>query len=441
VQTTIAELPGVLAVGDQSCVLVASPNTRAGSTHLGVLAASSPCGFGRGGLSSPATHQAHLATLPDVTATFLATLGVPEPAEPQGQRVRRASPVSLHTLVEQDRRAVAADHARVRLLWLVVGLHAVGAALALVWLRLRLLVALLLLAVPPAGFLMMLVPWWRWGVGGGALAGGLIAVAVAVAAAVAGRRDPVAVVGVVAAAGALFVLLDAAFGGHLEIDAPFGNSPVVAGRFYGLGNVGLGFAVGGLLIGAGVVLDRYGRRALPWVTLVLGAAVVVAGAPVFGAKVGAVLTCVPAFGAFALAYRTTRPSWRTVTLVGLVTVAVVGLFAVVDLALPSRLQTDLARWLEHGHIGVLVGRKATEALGNATNPFGLVIVVGLVGLGLVRPHLSGRARRAAAWSVVVAGVVGSLLNDSGIVVAAAVAAVAWPAFLVLGSRSEKARPA
>ena len=30
VQTTIAELPGVLAVGDQSCVLVASPNTRAG---------------------------------------------------------------------------------------------------------------------------------------------------------------------------------------------------------------------------------------------------------------------------------------------------------------------------------------------------------------------------------------------------------------------------
>jgi len=349
--------------------------------------------------------------------------------------------VTVPTLVEQDRRAVAADHARVRLLWLVVGLHALGAALALAWFRLRFLVALVLLAVPPAGFLMMVVPWWRWGLGGGALAGGLIAVAVAAVAAVAGRRDPIAVVGVVAAAGALFVLFDAALGGHLEIDAPFGNSPVVGGRFYGLGNVGLGFAVGGLLIGAGVALDRYGRRALPWVIAVLGGAVVVAGAPVFGAKVGAALTCVPAFAAFALAYTAARLSWRTVTAVVLVTAAVVAVFALVDLALPGSLQTDLARWLQDGHLGVLVGRKATEALGNATNPFGLVIVVGLVGLALARPRIRGRALRAAAWSVVVAAVVGSLLNDSGIVVAAAVAAVAWPALLVLGSASEEARAA
>jgi hypothetical protein len=45
--------------------------------------------------------------------------------------------------------------------------------------------------------------------------------------------------------------------------------------------------------------------------------------------------------------------------------------------------------------------------------------------------MAGRpALQATAWAAGVAGALGSAVNDSGLLVAAAVAAVAWPALVV-----------
>jgi hypothetical protein len=48
------------------------------------------------------------------------------------------------------------------------------------------------------------------------------------------------------------------------------------------------------------------------------------------------------------------------------------------------------------------------------------------------------ALSAAAWALLVAGVLGSAVNDSGLAVAGAVMAIAWPAFFLLGPGPEAA---
>ena len=55
--------------------------------------------------------------------------------------------------------------------------------------------------------------------------------------------------GLIAAATALVLVGDAVHGGTLELDAPFGNSPTVAGRFSGIGNIAFGFSMGAILVG------------------------------------------------------------------------------------------------------------------------------------------------------------------------------------------------
>lgn len=141
------EIPAVVGAARGACVLVASVSSPEENRHLGVLAASPECGLGRGGLRSPSTHRAHLATLYDVGTTFLDVLGAPRPAEMGGPVVRPASAVSTATLVDHDRRAATSDRLRTPLSWLFVALTAVGAAVALRWRRARPAVAWALLAV------------------------------------------------------------------------------------------------------------------------------------------------------------------------------------------------------------------------------------------------------------------------------------------------------
>ena len=71
--------------------------------------------------------------------------------------------VDRQDLVDADARARVADHTRTKLVWLFVLLHLVGAVVAVSRPRARPAVACALLAVPSAAFLMMVVPWWRWG--------------------------------------------------------------------------------------------------------------------------------------------------------------------------------------------------------------------------------------------------------------------------------------
>lgn len=431
-------LPRVLDRLTGRCTLVVSASTPAENRHLGVFAAAPSCGLGVGGLTSASTHQDHLVTLPDITRTFLELVGAEGPASAPGHAARPTHDVDRIRLVERDRRTWTADAARPGLVWLFIALHAAGAAAVIRWPRARPVVCCTLLAVPAASLLVMLVPWWRGGAAAALLVGAVVTAALAVPACALLRRDRMLGVGALAAVTAGVVAVDAIFGSPLQVDAPFGNSPVVGARFFGVGNIGSGFLVAGLLVAGGLALDRWGRRASPfvWAALVVGA--IAGGAPQFGADVGGVLFAVPAYGLLLLGVGTERLGLRHVALLGGAAVVAVALFAAVDLVRDVGEQTHLAKALGEQGLAHEVFRKARLAARTVRNPMGLVVAIALAVLALTRYSPGPRpAIRYTSYAVVAAAALGSLLNDSGVIVAAAVGAVAWPAGVLVASDSRE----
>src|ERR1700678_3101647 len=88
-------------------------------------------------------------------------------------------------------------------------------------------------------------------------------------------------------------------GSALQLEAPFGLSLLVSGRYYGIGNDVLGvWCVSALVAAAwlGCALPRPAR--LPWLPVLAAGgiglfAVIASGWPGFGAKVGATIALVP----------------------------------------------------------------------------------------------------------------------------------------------------
>ncbi|MGI8806963.1 MAG: hypothetical protein ACR2KK_03810 [Acidimicrobiales bacterium] len=310
VAVSAARLPEVLGLLDPACTVVVSASTGGENRHLGVFAASPRCGLGIAGLASPSTHHPHLATLPDVSATVLTLADVARPAALGGSAVTATADVSRATLVERDRRAWTGDRARTGLVWLFIVFHALGAIAVVRAPKARSAVCATLLSIPAASFLMMLVPWWRVGIWAGVLVGAGLTVVLAVGATVLLRRKPALGVGVLAGLTAAVVGLDALLASPLQIDAPFGNSPIGAGRFFGVGNIGSAFLVSGLLVGGGLAIERWGRRGMRWTAVAMAAGTVAGGAPQFGADVGGVLFAVPAYGVLLLGARRPRLTIR-----------------------------------------------------------------------------------------------------------------------------------
>ena len=437
-----ADLGPTLAALAGSCTLVASASTPDDNRHLGVLAASPECGLGQAGLGSESTHQDDLATLPDVTRTFLGLAagdGGPAPRVP----LTATAAVDRQDLVDAGGRARVADHTRTQLVWLFVLLHLVGAVVAVSRPRARPAVACALLAVPSAAFLMMAVPWWRWGLWAAVLTGGGLSAVLAVGGAALCRRDVRAGVGALAALAAVVVGVDALFGGALEVDAPFGNSPIGAGRFFGVGNIGSGFLVAGMVVAGGFALDAWGHRAVPAVIAGLGAEVVVLGAPWFGADAGGMVYGGLAGGVLVVGFLRGRVGARGLAALAVAAVLAVVLFALVDLVRGAGPATHLGRAVAGDSVVDLAARKGARAVRSVTNPMALIVVIGAVATAAVRRRtVWSPALQAAGCALLVAAVAGSVLNDSGVIVGAAVVALAWPAMLaVVGPAVAAAEPA
>ncbi len=429
-----ARLTAVLEVLDGTCTIVASASTPADNRHLGVLAASRRCELGSAGLASGSTHHAHLLTLPDVTATFLDLVGVPPSTSIGGVSATTAAAVERVTLVERDRRAWTADRARAGFVALFVLFHALGAVGVLRIPTARRAVCATLLSIPPASFLMMSVPWGRFGFGAGVVAGGLMTAGIATAGVALMRRDVALGVGALAALTAVVIGVDALFASPLQIDAPFGNSPIGAGRFFGVGNIASGFLVAGLLVAGGVAIERWGRDAVRWVALATAAGTVAGGAPPFGADVGGVLFAVPAYGVLLLGAVRPRIRFRHLVLLAGAAVVAVALFAAVDLVGAAGSPTHLGKGLIGVGLMDEVIRKATLAVQTLIIPLAMLAVAGAAVLASSGLSLESRAgHRLATPALITAAVLGSLLNDSGALVAAAVLAVGWPAAVALGA--------
>ena len=249
----------------------------------------------------------------------------------------------------------------------------------------------------------------------------------------------------------LVLTVDGLTGTTLQQGSLLGPAPSLGARFYGFSNsVFAVYSVAGLVLAAGLaaLLRDAGVRRRTRVLLVAAVGLVttaVDGLPPFGADLGGILALLPAFAVLVAGVAGWQLTWRRVLVVGGATVAAVALVSVVDWALPgpgTHLGGFVQSVLDGDAFDVLAG-KAAGAWATVANPAGAfaVVVCAVVGWAVLDPErarLGGVAAayradpllRRAVLALVTVAVVGTVLNDSGIVVAVYVLLASAPLLVV-----------
>lgn len=458
---------------DRDVVMVLGPTAPVATEQLTVFGIAGP-EVSPGWARSSTTRRSGYVTLTDVAPTVLRHFGIEVPSalydtpvsddpseEPLGGR--------LDHMVTQNARAIFRDQATgpitVAFIVLLVALAlAVAWALARGWSALRALrcFALVVLAVPSVVYLTGLLPYGGLTtVSYGVIVLG-ISVVVAVCATPLGRIDPVLPAVAVASLCLVVLLVDVATGARLQLNTMFGYSPIVAGRFAGYGNQAFSLVAICTLLVATAGWEMWERR---WpgssersrslgVAALFVVVVAFVGAPMFGSDVGGVLASVPAFAVCLLLLRGRRLDLRTGALIAASAVALLGAFALVDMARPPESRTHLGRFVEKvvdGDALLILQRKLDTNLNILTSTvWTITIPVALLFFGYLtwRPNgLIGSLEeehstyRAFGISACTLGAVAFALNDSGVALPAMMLAVVLPytAYLVLGVHG-RARP-
>ena len=454
--------------------VVASLSDAGASERLRLAVARGPH-FGPGLLYSPSTRHAGLAQAQDITATVLSSVGLPVPdavggapltsvvAPDNSQRRAEARHTELvdydeashdvHDLVEPFFTVFAYGQLVIYLLVLLVYKGRLGSERTRVTVLARVRVLSVVAAsVPVSTFLANLLPWWRFPVD---MLSVVVAVAIFVALisllALRGplRRWALGPMAVVSATTMLVLAADVITGSRLQLSSLMGLQPVVAGRFYGMGNPTFAlFATATILlctaVSSALVSAGKQRAAAVSVALIGGFAVVVDGMPFWGADGGGPPALVPGLAYLVLAVLGLRMTWRRVLLVALGVVVLFFAVAGADWLRAPSSRSHLGRFVQailDGNAMDIVVRKGQQnvdiLLGNA--PLTLLVPAALlfVVYVLARPTSWGsRAMqrsydqaptlRAGLVALLITLTIGFLVNDSGVAIPAVGATLAVP---------------
>jgi hypothetical protein len=454
---------------EDDLLLVVSPTSPGWDpeTHLGIFVAVGP-GFPAGSsVTSGSTRADHVVTLPDIAPTILRHLGVEKPGSMLGTTI-----VAIPWDEEGDRVEAAVEFDEE-----AVYSHGIQADIAtgfvIVQVIIYILITLLLLrtereglverprmrrwlelgalsvvAFPLASYLASPLSAHEIGLAWLVVAMvGIVAVLVTVVSLVISL--PLHRLAALAAATLSVMVVDLAFGGPLQYMAVFGNDPINAGRFAGLGNIA--FAILGTcsILTASILFDRWPdkKAVLVGVAALFVITVIADGAPQLGSDVGGVLALVPALVVTFLLLAGKRPSWKIVAISVLGALVALGIFLAVDLARPPEAQTHLGRFFDDirargpGVFFDTIERKARTNLrifGSTIWTYLVPPALALIAYLLLRPR--GRWHKlAVAYPRLRAGLIGGLLlavlgfavNDSGIVVPAMVLSFLVPMALLI----------
>lgn len=311
--------------------------------------------------------------------------------------------------------------------------------------------AVTLATVPAAAFAANVVPWWR----SDHPLFVCIALIVAGVAALTGiayggpwRGRPTGPVGCVALGTALVLGADVLTGSNLQLNALPGYSPLVAGRFTGFGNLAFGVYAAGVLIGVGCLAQAVPGWRRPTLFTVAGsAAVLVVGAPGWGADVGGILALTPAVLLAAVRLSGRRVSGGVVAGAAVAALGAVSAFAAADYARPEADRSHLGRFVAQllgGEAGTVVQRKAEANVTLLlTSQLTILVVAAAIFVTFVLLVPTARLRRvlglypavrAGLVGLGVAAALGFVLNDSGVAVPAFAAMVAVPLSIALTIR-------
>lgn len=462
-------------------VVVVGPFHARNGPHLTIAAVRSagvPAGFAR----SPITRRTAFVTSVDIAPTVLALLGVARPKSMEGRPMvtaqrgattRAAFSARLSELASVNRDARRRDSMVGPAATVFVIAQVLLCALAVLVLRDRRdvlpgflawivtflrerriveVLALGLLVFPTMTYLATLAPasarvdlgYFAFVVGGSL---GCVAVALWL-----GRRDHLW--GLTLILGGLFgvLVLDVLTGARLQLNAVFGYSPTVGGRFAGFGNLAFAQVAAGAIFLAALVSHRLrARRGVVVAAGILVVALLADGMPMWGSDVGGVLASVPAYGVVLFGLMHIRPRLRAAfSILGALTVAIVG-FSLIDLARPPETRTHLGRLLESiGNKGLgplvdVVTRKADSNFSVLTSSVWALlvpVVLAFVAYLVLRPpgHLRVMQDaipelRPSLHGLLVAGVLGFALNDSGIAIPGMMLGVLNPVLVYLAVRT------
>lgn len=413
-----------------------------GGSHLHVAMAIGP-GFEPAALVSASTRRSPYVQLVDVAPTVLALLGKTQPASMIGEPWHATGErPSLAALRDAEVQAQAQREVTVPFFVVLCGLQLLLLA-PLLWRRrwqAAEVVALAGTTAVGASYLANLVPWWRTDqplLQMLALTAGVTGVLTAVALL---GRGLLARAGLACALVAAVLVGDLLTGATLQLNSVAGYSPLVAGRFAGIGNVAFGVLAAAALLAAAST-----RR--PAIAALTALVVVVDGAPQWGSDVGGVLALVPAYAVLVLLLSGRTASLAKVALASLAGVAVVTAFAVADHARPAEQQTHLGRFVGQvldGSAGEIVRRKAAANLSLLFHsPVTALLPLVVLALVVVVLRPPGRLRvvfeRSPAWragmlAVTTAAGLGFGLNDSGSAVVALAIVIALPATIAVVAR-------
>jgi len=414
----------------------------------------------RGYLSSSSTQRDGLVTNLDMAATVLGEFGLERPVQVLGNPMfADGSDASLDEridfLVHTDATAVAIDSAKsavvngfiaVTLLVLIASTVVLLRARRWVHATVRRSAALFriallgILSVPPATLLMfMFYPAPRTAVPAVSFlaVSSLVLWALAlVAKRYAPMRVPIAGLSLLMTG---LLLVDQWFGARWSLTSFFGYSPLVAARYYGIGNEGAALLFGSALVGVAFLMDqwpdsrgaRFGRM---WGTPLLGLIIVITcAAPSIGANIGVIAWGVVGFAVAWALMNGHRVSWKLAAVALTMIVLIVGVFSLIDMN-SGTAQTHLGRaWESAGQGGAgalwtIVQRKAETNLRVLTHTNWSFVLVGVLAfLGFMRwrpqgdfaaaldenPHFS-----AAMAACLIGGLVAYFTEDSGIVIPA-----------------------
>lgn len=413
-----------------------------------------------GYVTSNSTQREGLVTNLDVTATVLQSLGLKRPVQVLGNEMRASeAPESLDERVahlsKMARTAVAVDAAKPGVVNSFVAITVVAlllGAFVLVrarhwspqsvrwWLTGLRFVLMAVMSIPAASWLMFL--WMRWPQTATQSVFALLATALAIfsAAVVLFFRAPIRVpIAALSLLTSVTILVDQWIGAPASFTNTFGYSPLLAARFYGMGNEAAAILVGSTLVGMALLFDQWpqsrfsvlGRRfGVP----VIGTVVVAtAAAPFWGANVAVAVWGVVAFGMAWLLMNGKRLSVASVAWMFGAMVALVGALIAIDF-LSNDSQTHLARSLVSAQEGGLielwniVARKAQTNMRVLTHTRWAYILVATLGfLGFMRWRPTGEFAETLADNPffgdaitvsLAAGLVAYLTEDSGIVIPA-----------------------
>ncbi|GLY24239.1 hypothetical protein [Micromonospora sp. NBRC 101691] len=484
-----AALARVLAARPpRSLVLVAGVSDTAAPARLHVAVADGP-GWERGWLTSASTGRDGYLQLVDLAPTALTVLDRPLPE--RNFLGRAATPVegrpadlraAIDAPADADREAGAQRRVAGWFFVLLAGFQVLLAVAVLPLLRrarrhagpvgptpaprsvvgtVEVLLIAAALAIP-AALVADLVPWWR-----GEHAGWYFAVVTVVLLAGAtglvrfapGHDRTLGPLGAVAGLTTLAVGVDVLTGARLQLNGVVGYSTLEGGRYAGLGTVGLGAFLAGVLLTAGWLAQRVGRRWRPTVVVAVGTvAVVIVGSPYLGSdSVGAIALTAGVTVAAVICtggwLTLSRLVWASMT--GLVVTIGLG---VLDLRRPPTERGSLGRFLAalgEGRAGLTVHRSSTANFDTLVgSPLTVLAVAGavLVWFALFQPwgglmRLFGiyPAMRAAMAGTAVAAVIGGMLGGSALDVAGAAGALVVPmaalaALRVLDHAADRTQP-